>query len=110
MQKIKKVRLKGKQLAQLNTDIHERDGHTCIIRGCDRYVLPGVKFHHEPCGNAKEDRIERGCLVCGEHHDIRHHGKEGLQEIRQQCVEYLSNLYPEDWAEIKDRYWAGEAT
>lgn len=26
VQKIKKVRLKGKPLAQLNTDIHERDG------------------------------------------------------------------------------------
>ncbi len=59
MQKIKKVRLTGKPLAKLNNDIHERDGHICIISGCGRYVLPGVKFHHEPCGHSKEDRIEK---------------------------------------------------
>lgn len=101
MQKLKKVRLKGKPLAQLNTDIYERDGHICIIRGYGRYVLPGVKFHHEPCGNLKEDRIERGCLLCERCHYIRHHGRDGLVEIKQQCIEYLSNLYPKDWAEIK---------
>jgi hypothetical protein len=97
MQKREKIRLKGKPLAKLNTDIHERDGHTCIISGCGRYVLLGVKFHHEPCGHSKEDRMERGCLLCSNHHDIRHHGKEGLEEIRRQCVEYLNNLYPEEW-------------
>jgi hypothetical protein len=107
MQKRKKVRLKGKPLVQLNIKIHERDDHICIIGGCGRYVLNDGKFQHEPCGNAKEDRIERGCLLCDFHHDIRRHGKKGLQEIRRQRVEYLSNLYPRDWAEIKDR-WAGE--
>lgn len=108
MQKIKKVRLTGKPLKKLNTDVHDRDDHICIIRECGRYVLPGEKFHHEPCGSSKEDRIERTCLLCSVHHDIRHHGKEGLEDIRQQCAKYLSNLYPEDWAEIKEKYRAGE--
>ncbi len=97
MQKNKKIRLTGKPLAKLNTDIHERDDHTCIISGCGRYVLPGEKFHHEPCGPNKEDRIEKACLLCSHCHDIRHHGKEGLEDIKQQCIEYLSNLYPDDW-------------
>lgn len=107
-QKDKKVRLIGKPLAKLNNDIHERDDHTCIIKGCGRYVLSGEKFHHELCGNEKEDRIERACLLCERCHHIRHHGKKGLEDIRRQCVEYLSNLYPDDWAGIKDRYIAGE--
>lgn len=97
MQKIKKIRLTGKLLAKLNNDIHERDGHICIIVGCGRYVALGEKFHHELCGADKEDRIQRGCLVCSEHHYIRHHGRDGSQEIKQQCVDYLSCLYPADW-------------
>jgi len=108
MQKKTKIRLIGKPLAKLNNDIHERDGHTCIISGCGRYVLPGAKFHHEPCGNTKEDRIERGCLVCDIHHDIRHHGRVGLEDIRRQCVEYLSSIYPEDWTELINKYRAGD--
>lgn len=103
-QKVDKIRLTGKPLEKLNEAIHERDDHICIIKGCDRYILPKSKFHHEPCGNAKEDRIERGCSLCEHHHTIRHHGKKGLGDIRRQCVEYLSSLYPDDWAEIKDRY------
>lgn len=97
MQKKERVRLKGQALAQLNNDIHERDGHTCIISGCDLYILPGEKFHHEPCGPNKEDRIEKACLLCKGHHNTRHHGRVGLEEIKQQCVDYLSELYPDDW-------------
>lgn len=100
MQKTKKKRVKGKALVQLNTDIHERDGHTCIIKGCDRYILPGEKFHHDPCGPDKQDIIQQGCLLCSDHHYTRHHGREGLEEVRQQCVDYLSNLYPDHWARI----------
>ena len=97
MQKQSKVRLKGKVLSKLNDDIHERGGHTCIIDGCARYVLPGVKFHHEPCGSDKEDRIEKACLLCEHCHYVRHHGRDGLEEIKQQCIDYLSSLYPNDW-------------
>jgi len=99
--KNKKIRFKGRMLRELNNKIFNRDGHTCIIRGCGRYILPDVKFHHEPCGSNKEDKIERGCLLCDHCHYIRHHGRDGLEEIKQQCVEYLSNLYPKDWLEIK---------
>lgn len=101
MQKIEKIKLTGKSLAKLNDDIHERDGHICIIRNCGRYVMPGEKFHHEPCGPDKQDRVERGCLVCSAHHYIRHHGRDGSREIKEQCIEYLSNLYPDDW---RDEY------
>jgi hypothetical protein len=107
MQKRKKVRLTGKQLAQLNTDIHERDGHICIISECGRYVLPGEKFHHEKNENGKEDKIEAGCLLCYYCHQERHFGISSI-DIKKQCKQYLSSLYPEYWADIRDRYGAGE--
>ena len=59
MMKTKKVKLYGEKLRKLNTAIHERDGNCCII--CGRYVDPGEKFHHEPCG-ALEIAKERGLL------------------------------------------------
>lgn len=105
--KTKRIRHKGNPLKELNKKVHERDGYTCIIPGCDRPVVLGEKFHHEPCGAAKEDRIERACLLCSYHHDIRH-GRKGLRKVRRQCVEYLSRLYPEDWAGIKDKYLQSE--
>lgn len=93
--KNKKVRLKGKALSKLNDDIHERDGHTCIIAGCGRFVLPGEKFHHEPCGPDKEDRIECGVLLCFDHHYERHSGKNSRQ-VRRECEAYLNALYGGD--------------
>lgn len=96
-QKKKKIRLIGKSLAQLNNDIHKRDDHTCIINGCGRYILDGEKFHHEPCGADKQDIIQQGCLLCSDHHYVRHHGRDDSQEIREQCRTYLTNLYPEHW-------------
>lgn len=89
---MKKKRLKGKALSKLNEDIHDRDGDTCIISGCGRFVLPGEKFHHEPCGIDKEDRIECGLLLCSDHHYERHFGKNSL-EIKRECVNYLTQLY-----------------
>lgn len=97
MQKEKKIRLTGKSLANLNNDIHDRDGHICIISGCGRYILPGEKFHHDPCGTDKQDIIQQGCLLCSDHHYIRHHGRVGLEEVKQECINYLSGLYPDDW-------------
>lgn len=89
---MKKIRLKGKALSKLNDEIHERDGHTCIIQGCGRFVLPGVKFHHEPGGANKEDRKECGLLLCSEHHDQRHFRKNSLK-VKRECEEYLAGLY-----------------
>jgi hypothetical protein len=93
--KVKDIRLKGKKLAQLNQDIHERDGYRCIIKGCGRHVLLGEKFHHEPCGAYKEDRIEKGCCLCYLHHQMRE-SKDGA-DIKRQCEEYLAGLYPNVW-------------
>jgi len=95
MQKTKRIRLTGKQLEKLNNDIHYRDGHTCI--GCGRYVLPGVKFHHEKIDGIKEDKIECGVTLCMDCHYERHHGRDNSQDIKQQCIDYLRGLYPEHW-------------
>ncbi|WP_094607749.1 hypothetical protein SPSIL_008890 [Sporomusa silvacetica DSM 10669] len=96
LQKRKKVRLTGKPLAKLNNDIHERDDHTCIIDGCGRYVSDKEKFHHEPQGNDKEDRIECGALLCYKHHIERHRGMNSAA-IRQQCVDYLQRKYSQGY-------------
>lgn len=89
---MKEKRLRGKALSKLNDDIHERDGHTCIMPGCGRFVLPGEKFHHEPCGIGKEDRIECGVLLCYDHHYERHSGKNSTA-VKQACINYLKGLY-----------------
>lgn len=89
LQKTKRIRLKGKALAQLNSDIYERDGGVCVI--CGRFVLPGTKFHHEPCGAEKSDEIAKAVILCNECHYQRHHGK--VKEYRQKAMEYLYDLY-----------------
>lgn len=95
--KDKREKLKGKPLKQLNDDIHERDGDKCIIKTCRRNVLPGVKFHHQPFGNKKRDRIECGCTLCLDCHTKLHSGTEGWK-IEEECEEYLTDLYPDYWA------------
>lgn len=96
--KQKLIRLTGKSLAKLNEDIHERDGYTCIIPGCGRHVALEEKFHHEPCGTgSKEDRIEKGLLLCyGVHHKQRHDGPNSAV-IQRFCEDYLRRMYPEVW-------------
>ena len=88
--KNKRIRLKGKALAKLNSDIYERDGGVCII--CGRFVMPGTKFHHEPCGANKSDEIEKGVLLCNDCHYERHHGKR-LQLYKNKINKYLEGLY-----------------
>jgi len=95
LEKPSRTRLKGKAVSELNLEIHERDNYTCIIKGCGKYVPIGEKWHHEPCGSKKEDRIERGCLLCYTDHQKRE-SKDGA-EIKRQCEEYLSGLYPKVW-------------
>lgn len=90
--KHKRVRLSGKAIVKLNEDIHERDNYKCIVPGCGRYVPIGEKWHHEPCGQNKEDVIEKGCLLCYEHH-IQRDSKNG-EPIRKACENHLSTLYP----------------
>ncbi|MCM0760678.1 hypothetical protein M7775_19185 [Sporomusa sphaeroides DSM 2875] len=94
--KDKREKLKGKSLKQLNNDIHERDGDKCIIKTCRRNVLPGVKFHHQPFGNKKRDRIECGCTLCPDCHHELHFGEDSRKYIAE-CEEYLSGLYPAYW-------------
>ena len=84
--KTKRIRLKGKKLRELNAAIHERDGHCCII--CGRYVDPGEKFHHEPCGAEKSDEIDKGVLLCFDCHKERHFGPKS-KEIKTKIEEYL---------------------
>lgn len=94
-QKHKTIRLTGKKLNQLNKDIHERDGYTCIIPGCIRHVPLVEKFHHEPCGVYKEDVIEKGVLLCYMHHQMRE--SKHSEDVKLKCEEYLRLLYPDVW-------------
>jgi hypothetical protein len=87
-----KVRLKGKKLAELNKEIHERDNYLCIV--CGTYVDEGEKFHHDPPGKDKEDIKEKGVTLCYKCHQERHFGKL-CTVIKNKCREYLRNLYPE---------------
>lgn len=89
--KTKKIRLKGKAIADLNLLIHERDNYTCIFPGCGKHVPIGEKWHHEPCGSDREDVPEKGCLLCYEHHQEREGNR--AKEIRIACEEYLSTIY-----------------
>ena len=92
-EKVKRVRLIGRALAALNDAIHERDDNKCIV--CGSWIDPGEKFHHEPGGSAnKEDRLECGVLLCSDCHHERHFGDRG-REIKEKCMEYLLDLYPE---------------
>ncbi|MGE9944834.1 hypothetical protein ACQRCN_07790 [Phascolarctobacterium succinatutens] len=90
MMKTKKVKLYGEKLRKLNTAIHERDGNCCII--CGRYVDPGEKFHHEPCGALKSDEISQGVTLCYDCHQERHCGA-GSRVVKEQIKEYLQELY-----------------
>lgn len=84
-----RVRLKGKALAKLNSDIYERDGGVCII--CGRFVMYGTKFHHEPCGINKSDEIEKGVVLCNDCHYKRHF--VAVKEYRGKIESYLEGLY-----------------
>jgi len=93
-----RIRLTGRKLADLNKQVHERDGYTCIIKGCGCHVPLSEKFHHDPCGSYKEDVIHKACLLCYAHHQIRE-SADG-ESIRIECREYLGDLYPEEWETI----------
>ena len=92
MQKREKVRLTGKALKKLNEDIYNRDSRHCII--CETWIEEGTKFHHEPQGANKQDRVEGGVMLCGSCHWERHFGKE-TQDYKERCEEYLRGLYGE---------------
>lgn len=87
----KHIRLKGKKLRELNDEIFLRDNHKCII--CGRWVEEGQKFHHEPCGAAKSDELEKGVVLCRDCHFARHSGKNS-REIKEKVRAYLNMLYP----------------
>ena len=96
LQKKKRVRLQGKAVERLNEQIHERDNYTCIVPNCGRFVPIDEKWHHEKGGEVKSDTPETGVLLCWNHHQERHFGKDS-QAVKTVCVDYLSSLYPEQW-------------
>ena len=89
MQKQQKIRLKGKPLAALNAELHQRDGG-CVM--CGLWVDQGEKFHHEPCGINKQDRIDCGVVLCKRCHYERHFGKNSVV-IKKRIEEYLFDIY-----------------
>lgn len=93
------VHLTGKKMRALNEAIHERDGHHCIV--CHAYVPDDVKFHHEPCGPYKEDRIECGVVLCDRCHFERHNGLGGIK-VKFKVEEYLNSLYGGDGNGLKE--------
>lgn len=95
--KHKRVRLRGKKIADLNTAIHDRDNNKCVVSGVE--VEPGVKFHHVKRGINKEDRIEYGVTLDPGIHWKAHFSKDTYERerINRRCEEYLRGLYPEVW-------------
>jgi hypothetical protein len=90
MAKHRPIRLTGKKLRTLNNAIHVRDGHHCVI--CQAYVPDDTKFHHEPIGANKEDRMECGVVLCDRCHFERHNGLGGLK-VKFKVEEYLDGIY-----------------
>lgn len=88
--KKKPIRLKGHKLAELNKAIHDRDEDRCVI--CHKWVDPGEKFHHEPCGPNKQDRIECGVVLCQDCHNERHFGSNP-NDYRDKIERYLGGQY-----------------
>lgn len=87
--KNKPVRITGKKLAELNEAIHQRDAG-CVL--CRRWVDPGEKFHHEPCGPFKQDRVECGVILCRGCHNERHFG-QSPNDYRDRIERYLRGIY-----------------
>lgn len=98
---MKRIRLKGKALKELNDKIFERDKSICIL--CGEYVLhtdeESEKFHHQRFGSYKNDRIECGCVLCKKCHYDLHFGENSAILI-DRVEHYLSNLYPKYWREV----------
>jgi len=90
--KKKPIRLRGKKLAELNKEIHKRDGCTCIIKGCGRHVALEEKFHHVILKSQRgSDTIENGVTLCLYCH-TEAHGKNG-KALLNECREYISGIY-----------------
>ena len=87
--KNKRVRLHGKELAKLVTEVSERDGYHCVV--CGAWVEPGTKPHHEPQGAMKSDELDKMAILCLHCHYERYFG-EHSQEIRQKVREYLERV------------------
>ena len=101
LQKQKRIRLpKGsKAVKKLNDEIHSRDNDESIF--CHCYVDRGVKWHHWPYGNEKEDVIHKGVNSCDACHTWAH--KDDVQGANRRCCDHLSALYPEH-AEYYERH------
>lgn len=88
--KRKRAHLTGKKLRELNERIFVRDRSCCVV--CGRWVDPGTKFHHEPCGAGKSDEMDHGVVLCNQCHYDRHNGKRS-SEIRRAVQMYLAEVY-----------------
>lgn len=87
-----RVKLKGKELRELNAAIFTRDGYCYIL--CGRYVSPGEKFHHDPNGNGKSDEIHKGVVLCGDCHWKRHFTDQCMI-LKRRILKYLQDHYPD---------------
>lgn len=91
MDKVKRIRLTGKKLLDLNNKIYERDYQHCII--CETWIEEGVKFYHVIYkSHGGEDVEENGVMLCLYCHNELHSGKES-QDYKERCKEYLERLY-----------------
>lgn len=88
IQKIKRIRLKGKEKSILREMIFERDNYHCVICGD-----VATDWHHQPFGASKSDEYYKGVALCHDCH-IKLHSDAKLCTIFQKIVkDYLRGIY-----------------
>jgi len=91
-------RLAGQMLLTLYESVWERDSRCCFF--CGRPIPWGTIPHHEqPKGQGGKDRMEDLVMLCQDAavnpcHYRRHNGPDS-REIRQFCMTYLLECYPD---------------
>lgn len=94
-EKPKRIILRGQKMNKLNRDIHDRDGHRCVI--CGSPVDDGVKFHHVIFkSHGGDDSMENGVTLCNCCHTAVHgrvNCPDGEQaEYKALILEYLHRM------------------
>jgi RNA-directed DNA polymerase len=99
MLKRKIVRLKGKELRELNEAVYERDQHCCV--NCTRWVEEGNKFHHVVFkSQGGGDTLDNAVLLCYDCHQKVH--SAGGYEITEKLKRYLEWMQDE-FCDIKNK-------